>query len=137
MRRVDLPERRFLPLGCGAFPPPISRVEYRSSDTDHVVDEDVLMEDEDQLCPKRRKLDLLQEATVFVKGTFSKALSNADRRGIKSRYLALCQTRCPKIDPMFKSKFASSSDTKRLMRTFRGFSPGCWMPLDHYWSSYR
>ena len=96
-------------------PPPLSKIEYRSGNDNVSMD----LEDEDQPRPKNMKLDLSHEASQFVKGAFSKALSNGEHHGIKSRcpVSVLDQTRCPKINPMFKasdSKFASSSETKKV-----------------------
>ena len=50
-------------------------------------------------------LSLSESSEALVKGAFSSTLTNSERRKIRAHYVhsGLHQTRCPKLDPVFKT----------------------------------
>jgi len=72
-------------------------------------------DEEEEPCPGR-VVELDDNDRQFVQGTFTKGVSNAERRHLRSCYPStdLPHTRCPRLDPVFKTSLAKSADVKAV-----------------------
>ena len=72
-------------------------------------------DDEDGDC-QRAVIKLSEEDEKLVRTVFSSTLPNAERRRLRNSYptTGLPQTKCPRLDPVFKSSLASKTDTKAI-----------------------
>lgn len=85
---------------------------------------DIMSEEDGEvdLAPKAKRPKLLpvsEETKDLVKSSFTKVLSNSERREIRQRApaLELPQTRCPRLDNLFKtqeSKLSGNSEAKQV-----------------------
>ena len=117
------PERRLASAVTEETPTP-AETEKRSW-ADIMSEEEGELSDEEPVRSKKPKtVPVSEETKKLVKESFTKALSNSERKGIreKSSTLELPQTRCPKLDSLFKtqeSKFTASSEAKHVDNDLR------------------
>ena len=71
-------------------------------------------DDEEDDPGSRRVVELDEKDKQLIQGAFTMGVSNAERRRLRSCYPStdLPQTRCPRLDPVFKTSLARSSDVK-------------------------